>query len=84
MDDQSQDVIMAGLTDVIREVFMDDDIVLTREMWADDIVGWSSITLVEILIGAQERFNVSLSAEETDNLKSVGDLADVVASKMRG
>ncbi len=74
--------IMAGLTEVAREVFMDEDIVLTHETWADDIVGWSSIALVELLIGAQERFGVTLSAEETDGLTSIGGLADVIAHKM--
>lgn len=84
MDSPSHASIMDALTDVAREVFMDDDIVLTRESWADDIVGWSSITLVELLIGVQERFNINLSAQETDDLKSIGDLADLVARKTGG
>ncbi len=82
MSTKSEDEIMAGLTAVAREVFMDDDIVLTRESWADDIVGWSSITLVELLIGAQERFGIALSAEETDGLTSIGALADLIARKV--
>lgn len=81
MDDD--ETIMAGLTDVARDVFMDDTLELKRTDWADDIVGWSSITLVELIIGAQERFGVTLTAQETDDLKSIGDLADVVQRKLR-
>ena len=78
------DDIMQGLTEVAREVFMDDELVLTRDSWADDIVGWSSIALVELLIGAQERFAVTLSAEETDGLTSIGSLADLIERKTSG
>jgi acyl carrier protein len=81
MDDD--ETIMAGLTDVARDVFMDHTLELKRTDWADDIVGWSSITLVELIIGAQERFGVTLTAQETDDLKSIGDLADVVQRKLR-
>jgi acyl carrier protein len=82
MDNDSSAAILEQLTEVARDVFMDDTLELKRSDWADDIVGWSSITLVELLIGVQERFEIALNAEETDNLKSIGDLADVVQRKL--
>lgn len=75
--------ILAGLTEVAREVFMDDDIVLTRESWADDIVGWSSIMLVEMLLGAQDRFGVRIPADAADKFRSMGDFADYIASALK-
>ncbi len=73
------DDIMAGLTDIVRDVFMDDTITLTPGMWADDIVGWSSIMLVEIVLSVQDRFGVRIPADEADKLTSMGDLAALIA-----
>ena len=73
------DEIMAGLTEIARDVFMDDTITLTPEMWADDIVGWSSIMLVEIILAVQDRFGVRIPADEADTLTSMGDLAALIA-----
>ena len=84
MADPDQTDIMAALTGIAREAFMDDDIVLTRASWGSDIVGWSSFGLVEMLLGVQERFGVTLSAEETDGLASMGELADRIAAKLHG
>jgi acyl carrier protein len=81
MSDPAGTQIMDGLTEIAREAFMDDDLVLTRQSWGHDIVGWSSFGLVEMIIGVQERFGVVLTAEETNALESMGDLADAVARK---
>lgn len=81
MSDPAGTPIMEGLTQIAREAFMDDDLVLTRQSWGHDIAGWSSFGLVEMIIGVQERFGVVLTAEETNALESMGDLADAVARK---
>ena len=82
MSDSAGVPIMDGLTQIAREAFMDDDLVLTRQSWSHDIVGWSSFGLVEMIIGAQERYGVVLTAEETNALESMGDFADAIARKL--
>ena len=81
MSDPGGTPIMEALTEIAREAFMDDDLVLTRQSWGHDIIGWSSFGLVEMIIGVQERFGVVLTAEEANALESMGDLADAVARK---
>ena len=78
------DEIMAGLTEIAREVFMDDTITLSPEMWADDIVGWSSIMLIEIILAVQDRFGVRIPADEADTLHSMGELAALIAKRKAG
>ena len=73
--------IMQELTEIARETLLDDDLVLTRDMWGSDIVGWSSIMLVEMVLAAQERFNIRIPADEADKFRSMGDFADFVAAK---
>jgi acyl carrier protein len=81
MDDPAGEPIMEALTQIAREAFMDDELVLTRQSWGHDIVGWSSFGLVEMILGVQERLGVVLTAEETNALESMGDLADAITRK---
>ena len=73
------DEIMERLTEIVRDVFMDETITLTRPMWADDIAGWSSIMLVDIILAVQDRFDVRIPADEADTFRSISDLADAIA-----
>ena len=74
----SPDIILADLTTIMREIFLDEDLLVTREMWSDDIVGWSSFMLVEIILACQERYGIHISADAADALASIGDLVDTV------
>ena len=82
-DDPRHKEVMAAINEIAREVFLDDDLVVTRATWANDVVGWSSFSLVEIILACQERFGIALSAQETDDLASLGDLADTIVRKMK-
>ena len=73
--------VEAALTDVFRGVFERPDFVLTRAMTADDIDGWDSARMVEIIIETEARCGITFTTRETDRLGSVGDLIDTVVRK---
>lgn len=73
--------VTAQLTDVFRDVFDDPSLRIERDTTADDVEGWDSARMVEIIIAAEERFGITFTTRETDNLKCVGDLIDTVARK---
>ncbi len=73
--------IYEDLTEIFNDVFMVDDMKLTPELSAKDVKGWDSFKQIEIMVSVEERFNIKLSTREIDNLKNVGDLADVIAKK---
>jgi acyl carrier protein len=73
--------IYAALTDIFRETFMNDDLVLTPSLSAKDVDGWDSFKQIEIVIAAEERFGIRLNTRDLDGLQNVGDLAAVVARK---
>jgi acyl carrier protein len=75
------DEIYTELTDIFREVFDDEMLVLQPQLTASDIKAWDSIKQVEILIAVQERFGLKLSSREIDELACVGDLAEVIRRK---
>ena len=78
MDEQQ---VTGGLTAVFRDVFDDPTMRIERDMTADDVEGWDSARMVEIIIAAESRFGVTFTTRETDSLKCVGNLIDVVVRK---
>jgi len=76
-----QEAIYAALTEIFNDVFMRSDMVLTPALSAKDVSGWDSFKQIEIMVSVEERFGIKLNTREIDALKSVGDLADVIARK---
>jgi acyl carrier protein len=73
--------IYEGLTDIFNDVFMEDDMKLTPELSAKDVEGWDSFKQIEIMVAVEERFAIKLNTREIDSLRTVGDLADIIARK---
>ena len=79
MDEQT---ILAKLTEIFREVFEDDAIVLTRATTAEDIPQWDSMNHITIVVETERRFGIKFRTAEIEELKNVGELADLVAAKL--
>jgi len=73
--------IYSALTEIFREVFVDDDLVLRPDLTAHDVPGWDSYKQIDILFATEERFSLKFTSAEINSLKCVGDLASLVASK---
>ena len=69
------------LTEIFREVFMNDEMTLTPTLSAEDVEGWDSFKQIEIVIAAEERFGVKFKTRELDDLQNVGDLVRLISSK---
>jgi acyl carrier protein len=70
------------LSNIFKDVFARNDIVLRAETSAKDVDGWDSLKQIEILVAVQERCKVKLRTKEIDSLKTVGDLAGLIAQKL--
>lgn len=76
--------ILAALTQVFRDVFDDDDIVLNPEMAADDIDGWDSQAHVILIVAAEVRFGIRFLTAELESLRNVGQFSRLIQSKLGG
>jgi acyl carrier protein len=71
-----------ALTELFREVFDNDDLVLTPETTANDVEGWDSQAHVNLIVAAEMRFGIRFRAAELDTLHNVGDFVSLIATKM--
>jgi acyl carrier protein len=81
MDSQTQ---YAQLTEVFRDVFDDDDIVVTPELTASDVDEWDSLRHIRLVAAIERRFAVNFSAAEIGRLKNVGQLVSLITEKSAG
>jgi len=70
--------MLEELEEVFRSVFDDDDIKLSRETTANDVVGWDSLTHVSLLVALESKFGIRFKSSEVATLRNVGELADLV------
>ena len=66
---------------MFRNVFEDDDLVVTREMSARDVDEWDSLMHVNLVLYVEKEFGVRFSSSEVAGLQTVGQLADLIDSK---
>lgn len=64
--------IREQLQDVFRNVFNDDDIVLSDELSADDIDGWDSLQHINLIISVEREFQIKFATAEISRLKEPG------------
>jgi acyl carrier protein len=77
--------ILSELTDVMRDVFGDDEIVLTAETTAGDVDGWDSLMHLNLVIGLERQFKIRFSTAEIAQMKeagqNIGTLVQLIARK---
>ena len=74
--------ITEKLTDVIREVFDDETIILSDEMTADDVDAWDSMSHVNLIIAIEIAFGIEFKQSEIQNFANVGELKQSIQSKL--
>lgn len=70
------------LTQVLRDIFDDDELVVTPGLTARAVEGWDSLGHVRLLIELERVFGVRFSATEISSLKNVGQLAELLERKI--
>jgi acyl carrier protein len=74
--------VMGTLTQVFRDVFDDDDIVLSPSTTAQDVEGWDSQEHVNLVVAAEMRFGIRFRTAELESLHTVGEFARLIHAKL--
>ena len=74
--------ILQKLEVIFRDVFDDEDIVLTNETTANDLVDWDSLAQINLLIAIKKEFKINFDLEEVSKYKNVGDIINAIKEKV--
>lgn len=75
--------IYRQLTDIFRDVFDDESIVLTPQTTAADIQDWDSANHVNLIVAIEVRLGIKFKTIEVESLHNVGNLVSLVEQKLR-
>jgi acyl carrier protein len=78
----TQQQIYTELTEIFRDIFDDDSIVLTHETTAADIPGWDSFNHINLIVATEVRFGIKFKTAEIESLRNVGHFVDTIAAKL--
>lgn len=77
-----KDNITNKLTEVFKSVFDNQNLVLTDEMTANDVDNWDSLTHMILVSEIEKDFEVKFKLKDLNKMKNVGNLIDVLISKL--
>jgi acyl carrier protein len=74
--------VIEKLTLVFREVFNNEDIILTPDTTANDIEGWDSFSHINLIVAVEMKFNIKFKQKEIYGFANVGDLLDCIQKRI--
>jgi acyl carrier protein len=74
----TDDEIYEQLTEIIRDVLMNFDLVLRPDLTAKEVDGWDSYKMIEIMVAVESHFGLKVKSKELDDLENVGDLVALI------
>ncbi len=76
----SESEILAGLAEILNEVAGVLPENVTPEKTFIDDLDVDSLSMVEVVVAAEERFNVRIPDDDVKNLRTVGDAVNYIKS----
>ena len=70
--------ILERILPVFRDIFDNEDLVVTEETVAADVEDWDSFAQMQIIMAIEEMFAISFSTDEVTAFKNVGDIVRAV------
>lgn len=77
----TNEAILARLTEVFRDVFDDDSIVISAETTANDIEEWDSIEHINLISAVEAAFGMRFQMKEVSGMKNVGEMLSILAER---
>ena len=74
--------ILNQVQDILRDIFDDEDIIVTENTVADDIEDWDSLEHINVITSIEKHFNIKFAMSEVTGFKNVGNMVDTILNKL--
>lgn len=75
--------IIDELQIIFREIFDDEEIVLSKETKAEDIDDWDSLTHMQLIVEIEKKYNIRFTTGEIKKAANVGEFIEIIESKLQ-
>lgn len=76
-------ILLEELTQVFRQTFLDNQLIITPATKADDVRQWDSFSHMELIAAIEKKYNIQFSFEEVIHFNNVGDLINTLTQKIK-
>ena len=73
--------IIRDMQPLFRDVLDVPDLQLTRQSNAGNVEGWDSLAHVNLVMAVEKRYRIKMALGELQDLKNVGEMADLIQKK---
>ena len=73
--------IYDALTEMMRDIFDDDELGIGPETSADDVAGWDSQSHISLIVATEQRFGIRFLTSEFESLHNVGEFVSLIKAK---
>lgn len=74
--------LIEKLTSIFRSTFNNENIIITDEMTANDVDGWDSLSHMLLITEIENSFSIKFKLKDLNKMKNVGDMIEVILSKL--
>lgn len=78
----NREQILEKVTNVFRDVFDDETIVITDETTAKDIEDWDSLSHITLINEIEMEFDYKFSMKDVLGMKNVGEMIDLLSQNI--
>lgn len=78
----SEQDILALFTRILRDLLMDDTIVLTPDTRRPDVPNWDSFAYVNFIVAAESELGIRFNVAEVESFETVGEIVSAAAARL--
>jgi acyl carrier protein len=75
--------ILTSFNRILRDLLLDDSIVLTRETRREDVPNWDSFNYINFIVAVEMEFNVKFKVADIESFENVGAIVAETANLLK-
>jgi acyl carrier protein len=75
--------ILTTLSRILRDLLMDDSIVLTTNTRRTDVPNWDSFAYINFIVAVEGELGIRFNVAEVESFETVGDIVTGAAARLR-
>jgi acyl carrier protein len=79
----SREEVYAELNEVFQDVFDDEEITVNDVTTANDIEDWDSLEHINLVVAVEKKFNIKFNMGEVNSFKNVGEMVDIIMTRIK-
>ena len=78
----SKEEIYERLNKVFQDIFDDESITVNENTTSDDIEDWDSLEHINLVVAVEQEFGMKFNMNEVTTMKNVGEMVDIILSRI--